>query len=147
MARPAVTTSSVTTQTEIINCKCKQKLTQNEQTNFNNKERIIYKLTSVQTESNETESNETEEMSNSSQQNDTNWTTMNRSRTHSLSPRSRVDSRGHGQRRKVGEPPEKQFRGSQSPNKSGNVTKSTANDRSLGAMAWAKQVTKDLEKK
>jgi hypothetical protein len=137
MVRPATSTASVGTQTEVTHCKCKPNLVQNEQqTTINNKQSKTVKEACNQTEETEQLQNKNfQQLRNPSQQGEVSWTIVGKARTHSLSPRSRPDNRGHGQRGKAGEPPEKQFRGSQSPKKSTDRTKSSPDNRSLGAMA------------
>ena len=124
------------TQTEIINCTCKPNPVQSDQINTVNKEKKILKQASNQTDDTELSENKNgEEIGNSSQQGEQPWIRVGRSGTHSLSPPSRHDKKGQGQRGKAGEPPDKQFRSSQSPRKSANTTKKTIEDWSLGAMA------------
>src|SRR6266516_2030253 len=136
MVRPKITTASVGTQTDIVNCKCKPNPVQKEQTNANNKVNTIlrqaYRKTSDKEES---DGNNAEEAGNSSQQQDDDWSIVNRQRRHSLSPRNRPNNSGHTQRGKEGQPPGKQFKGSQSPKKSESRTISSTDDRSLGATA------------
>src|SRR3989442_11646865 len=109
---------------------------QSDQINNVNKEKKILKQASNQTDDTELSENKNcEEIGNSSQQGEQPWIRAGRSGTHSLSPPSKHDKRGQGQRGKAGEPPDKQFRGSQSPRKSVNTTKKTTEDRSLGAVA------------
>jgi len=147
MAHPAITKVAITTvstgtQTDIINCKCKPKPAQSEQTNASNKEKKTLKQASNQTDDTEQlENKNTEEIGNSSQQIEEPWITVGRPRTHSLSPRSRPDNRWHSQRGKAGEPPGKQLRGSQSPIKSDSKTKSIIDDGSLGAVAAGSHVS------
>ena len=136
MARPKITTVSVGTQTDIVNCKCKPNPVQKEQTNTNNKENTLLRQASSQTNDNEQQDeNNAEETGNSTQQQDDDWTTVNYQRRQSLSPRQRPSNRGHTQRGKGGQPPDKQFKGSQSPKRSENRTLSITDDRSLGATA------------
>src|SRR3989441_6888699 len=136
MARPGTNTTSVGTQTDITNCTCKPNLVQNDEINTVNKVTKTLKQASNQTDDVESfENKNCEEIGNSSQQGEQPWIKVGRSGTHSLSPPSKHDKRGQGQRGKAGEPPDKQFRGSQSPRKSVNTTKKTTDDRSLGAVA------------
>ena len=136
MAHPKITTASIGTQTDIVNCKCKPSTVQKEQTNTNKKENTVLRQASSQTNDNEEQDiNNAEEIGNSSQQPDEGWTTVGgRQRPHSLSPRHKPSNRGHAQRGKGGEPPGKQFKGSQSPKKS-EYRASITDDRSLGAAA------------
>jgi hypothetical protein len=136
MARPAMTTVSVGTQTDIVNCTCIPKPAQTQAKTINKVTKLV-KHTSNQTESEEqTENNSADDTGTCSQQDDSSWTRVesskerNKVRTFSLSPQS-----GHGQRGRTGEPPDKQFRGSQSPSKTDKGSKKYSENRSLGAAA------------
>jgi hypothetical protein len=117
MSRPIVTTASVGTQTDIVNCKCiAQQIPKETGKNLNivNKE---LKQASVQTEAIEQlESKDLEEIEDSSQGSNEGWIDVKgRSRARSLDNNRQVS-----EREKDGEPPGKQFKPSQSPNTSGN---------------------------
>ena len=138
MAHPKKVTVDAGTQTDIVNCKCAPKPALSEQANANNsKEKKITKQASNYTVNTEIlENKDDDDTGNTYQQDDVPWTTVGQARTQSLSPRSR-DNKGHNQRRRGGEPPDKLLNRSQSPTKLMNKTKSTIDGRSLGATASA----------
>jgi len=133
MVRSATTTATVGTQTDIINCTCMPKSAQHQQINTVNKEK---KQASNQTEDMEKPENKNaEETGSSSQQSKGSWNSTRKSRAHSLSSGTKADNRGPSVKMKSIEPPEKQFRGSQSPKKLINKTLNITDDGSLEAMA------------
>jgi hypothetical protein len=118
MAHPSIpkSTKSVSTQTDIINCKC-QPIQTNQKLNNNTTKTNSTRPTAIQTEidmSIEPECS-TKNIENSAEESEEGWSVVGRSRASSLSPK-KGPTKLLTQRGSAGEPPDKQFRSSVSPN-------------------------------
>jgi hypothetical protein len=138
MARPSVTTASVGTQTEIVNCTCAPKQIQIKSNTINKVSKLVKQASNQTEDIEQSEDKNADDVGTSSQEG---WHTVGSkkgqgsARPHSLSPLSLTDNRGHGQRGRKGEPPDKQFRGSKSPMKSNKGNQNNMEKKALGATA------------